>query len=123
MVHRSPQPAFTKFTYLQSQLDSEEAACIQGLALTDANYEVARLQLEKQYGRAERIIFGHITGLLQMAVPVRTTRDLWSLHDRIQAHVRSLEGLGIASDRYGVILYFDGSSVLSICRLSFFFYL
>lgn len=105
IVHSNSQlPTISKFTYLQSLLKGEAASAICGLSLTETNYDFARTILEQRFGRKERIIFSHIQALLNMSTPGRSTSELWALHDSLQTHVRSLEGLGINGCTYGVIL-------------------
>ena len=103
-VDESELTTVTKFTYLQNLLSGEALMSIKGLALTDANYQTAKDLLQKRFGRKERIIFCHVQGLLNMTSPGNTTGDLWSLHDTLQTHIRSLETLDIKGDTYGVIL-------------------
>ena len=61
-----------------------------------------------RFGHTERIIFAHIQDLLNISVPSSTTKSkfatLWKLKDNLQAHVRSLETLGVSGTQYGVIL-------------------
>ena len=105
IVHRNSElPTVSKFTYLQSLLKGEALAAINGLALTEANYETARVLLDKRFGRKDRIVFGHIQALLNLPTQVKTTQDLWALHDKLQTHIRSLETLEITGATYGVIL-------------------
>ena len=82
---------------------------IQGLALTTANYQVACNLLKDRFGRSEKIIFAHVQGLLNvsLAPPAKGAdyvQSLWRLQDELLRHIRSLEGLGINGDQYGVVL-------------------
>ena len=108
IVDSSTIPTTNKFTYLQSLVTGEAASAIVGLALTEINYENAKDILQKRFGRPERIIFGHIQDLLQGNSLARensaSVKNLWTVYDRIQNHVRSLENLGISGDQYGVFL-------------------
>ena len=99
-------PSVRKLTYLQSLLKGEAAACIEGLAITDASYPVACDLLEKRFGRKERIIFAHLQALLAIPPPTTTPKaaPLRRLFDELQAHVRSLQTLGIDGATYGVVL-------------------
>ena len=105
MVHDNPQlPAVSKFSYLQTLLEGDAATAISGLALTATNYESARTLLEKRFGRKERIIFSHVQCLLNLSPSGKTVAELWTLHDTLLNHVRSLESLNIKGETYGVIL-------------------
>ena len=98
-------PDITKFSYLLSLLKSEARMAVQGLSLTAANYRTACEILGKRYGRPERIIFSHLQELLTLNVPRKpSVTDLWRIYDDLQAHVRSLDALGISGEQYGVVL-------------------
>ena len=100
-------PDITKFSYLLSLLKSEARMAVQGLSLTAANYRTACDILGKRYGRPERIIilFSHLQELLTLSVPRKpNVTDLWRMYDDLQAHVRSLDALGISGEQYGVVL-------------------
>ena len=81
---------------------------VNGLAITEANYQVACDLLVNRYGRKERIIFAHIQGLLNLVMPVQSKVSrvtlLWRLLDEVLTHIRSLESLGIRGSEYGVFL-------------------
>ena len=103
----------SKFTYLQSLLEGEAKAVIQGLAITSDNYPIACKLLEDRFGRRERIIFfAHIQGLLNVTMPLmsgssgKTSRipNLWKLQDELLSHIRSLEAMGVKGDECGIFL-------------------
>ncbi|RUS83530.1 hypothetical protein EGW08_008709 [Elysia chlorotica] len=51
------------------------------------------------------VIFGHIQQLLKIQpISTKGSRNLWRLHDEIQANVRSLEHLVVDGATYGVVL-------------------
>lgn len=109
LVDQSELPDISKFSYLQSLLQGEALSVIQGLALSSANYKVACDLLKERFGRPERIIFAHVQGLLNVTLTPRAKganqcESLWKLQDQLLCHVRSLEGLGINGDKYGVVL-------------------
>ena len=109
LVNQSDLPVISKFSYLQSLLQGEALSVIQGLALTTANYEVACDLLKERFGRPEKIIFAHVQGLLNISSTPRAKgadyiSSLWKLQDELLRHIRSLEGLGIHGDQYGVVL-------------------
>ena len=94
----------TKLTYLDSVLEGEAKAVIQGLSVTDANYKIAVEILEKRYGRKETQIFCHVQQILNLNADGTSTKSLWKLHDALRVHLRSLEALGVNSTQYGLIL-------------------
>ena len=108
LVDQSELPVISKFSYLQSLLE-EALSVVQGLSLTSANYKVACILLKERFGRTERIIFAHVQELLNVSLKPRVKGanecdSLWKLQDQLLWHVRSLEGLGINGDQYGVVL-------------------
>lgn len=95
-VDKTNLNAVTKFTYLRSLLSGEAAAAITRLTLSATNYETALNILKERFGRHDRIKFSHSQALLNISVPEKPRVDaLWTLYNTIQAHVRSLEVLGI----------------------------
>ncbi|GAB1607213.1 hypothetical protein Ahia01_001004600, partial [Argonauta hians] len=105
LIHETALPAVTKFTYLTSVLKGEAKACIQGLSLTEANYNVAVNILSERFGKKEIIIASHIDTLLNIDIPPSLqTHQLWEILDMITSNVRSLENLGISGEQYGALL-------------------
>ena len=105
VVDRGDLPDVTKFAYLRSLLEGEAKASIQGLSLKAVNYKIACELLKQRYGRPERIIFAHVQELLVLEVPsTPSVEELWKTYNSLQSHIRSLAGLDIAGEQYGVIL-------------------
>lgn len=95
-----------KFSYLKSFLSGTAASAVAGLALSDANYDIAIDLLKKRFGRKDLVINAHMNKLLNMT-PVKRANDvsaLRKLHDDCEIQVRSLDALGVASDTYGSLL-------------------
>ena len=104
-VDSTDLPVVSKFTYLRSLLDGEAKQAIEGLSITNDHYKTAWSILKERYGRKKRIIFTHIQELLNISLPSKCSLSmLWLLNDTLQAHMRSLDSLGIKGDQYGVIL-------------------
>lgn len=106
-IHKnSALPAIDKFKYLSSYLTGRAAAAIEGLTLTDRNYEIAVKTLLERFGKDEVIIEDHMSRLLSIrpVLNVEETGRLRMLYDEIQAGVRSLEALGVPPSGYGVLL-------------------
>ncbi|MCP4269324.1 MAG: DUF1759 domain-containing protein [Candidatus Brocadiaceae bacterium] len=91
-----------KFMYLSSYLKGEAANVVLGLSTTAANYDVAKSLLCNRFGRKEKIVAVHIQSLLNLQN--EKIDNLWTLHDKLQIHIRSLHNLGIEGGDYGVIL-------------------
>ena len=105
VIHDSELPVVTKFTYLRSLLHGEAKATITGLSLTAAHYQTACRLLKERFGRPEQIVFSHIQELLNVTVPKNPDVSvLWNCYNDLQAHIRSLETLGITGEQYGVVL-------------------
>ena len=95
--------AVTKFSYLVSTLKGDAKDVIDGLPITNENYETAKQLVKNRFGRKDLIIAHHIHALLTLPVASRTT-DLIRFYDTLMGHVRALASLGITSDQFGVIL-------------------
>ena len=97
-------------SYLHSLLDGTAADAISGLSLTSTNYAEAIALLKKRFGNRQHIVNKHMDQLIAIE-PVTSLHDLKGLrrlYDKIEAHIRSLKGLGISSESYSSML----SSVL-----------
>ncbi|XP_076044913.1 uncharacterized protein LOC143027509 [Oratosquilla oratoria] len=109
LVDQSDLPVISKFSYLQSLLRGEALSVIQGLALTTENYKIACDLLKERFGSTERIIFAHVSGLMNASLTSRAKGvnqcdSLWKLRDQLLRHIRSLEALGISGKQYGMVL-------------------
>ena len=105
IVDSTDLPVVTKFTYLRTLLKGEAKSAISGLKLTAANYQTAVALLKDRFGRTDRIIFSHIEALLQLKVAADpSVSQLWTMFNKLQSHIRSLEAMGITGSQYGVIL-------------------
>ena len=94
-----------KFNYLHSHLEGSAARSVQGLTLTEANYEAAVAILEERFGRPQQIIAAHMDELLKLQ-PCSNERSssIRFVYDKIRVHVRGLDSLGVTPDQYGSLL-------------------
>ena len=110
-VHNNSQlVSVDKFNYLKSLLSGTALEAIQGLTLTDANYNEAVTILQKRFGNRQQIIDKHMDKLLNVE-PVTSSRNISGirhLFDTVEANIRSLNSLGVRSESYSSLL----SSVL-----------
>ena len=61
--------------------------------------------MESRFGRRELIIFEHVQALLSLSAGKQhNVSSLRKVQDSLLAHTRSLEGLGVNGDQYGVLL-------------------
>ena len=77
-----------KFSYLKSLLEGAAAKAIQGLTLSDANYDSAIDLLKERFGKPQAIITAHMEELLK--IPSSTSdcsHSLRSVCDKIIIHV------------------------------------
>ena len=92
-----------KFNYLSSLLDGAAAALtIQGLKLTEGNYDSAIELLHKRFGNPQQIVSAHMDELLKLPVcNGDRVSSLMYIHDKILIHIRGLNSLGVDSKQYG----------------------
>jgi len=93
-----------KFSYLKSLLEGAAARTIQGLTLSDANYDSAIVMLEERFGRPKEILAAHMDELYKIpSCTVDRPSALRSVYDKIVAHLRGLETLKLTAEQYGLL--------------------
>ena len=106
-VHDNPDLTnIERFTYLKGYLTNEASRCIEGLAVTAANYHEARRLLKDRFGNRNLIISKHMDALLSLE-PVKSTNSIGSLrllYDKIMMNVRALKSFDISSNQFGPML-------------------
>lgn len=104
-VHESNVSPIEKFTYLRGQLRGEALATVTGLSLTNKNYDVALALLEERFGNENMCIRAHVNELLNIDIISKIEyKPLRSLLDKIHVHIRCLESLEVATEKYGLFL-------------------
>ena len=95
-----------KFNYLNSYLESTAAESVAGLTLTSANYEEAVSTLKRRFGNTQLIVDRHMDALLNLTSVTshHDLRGLRRLYDSVEANIRGLRALGVASESYGGLL-------------------
>ncbi len=93
-----------RFQYLRGQLDGEAARAIEGLALTNDNYNKAQDILAKRFGQKHKLINAYMRALWEIEQPADTVEQLRTFHDGLESHVRGLEALGTTEGAYGALL-------------------
>ena len=94
-----------KYNYLNSLLEGPAARAIQGLALTEANYESAIQLLQARFGKPQQVISAHMDELLRLpSCTGDKSSSLRYVYDKISVHVRGLQALGVSSKEYGSLL-------------------
>jgi len=95
-VHKNTDISkINKFYYLNSLLEAQASCTIQGLNLTELNYDSAVELLQMRFGNPQQIITTHMDELLKQCG--REGFLLKLVYDKITIHVR---GLGIDSKQY-----------------------
>ena len=105
-VHKSTGlSTIDKFNYLYSLLEGTALCSIQGLSLTEENYEAAVDLLQQRFGNQQQVISAHMDELLKIpACSGDKTSQLRFVYDKISVSVRGLEALGVNSSQYGSLL-------------------
>ena len=94
-----------KFNYLHALLEGQTARAIQGLTLSETNYQAAVDILQERSGKTQQIISAHMDELLK--VPTSTwdkPGQLRIIYDKIKINVRGLESLGVKAEQDGSFL-------------------
>jgi hypothetical protein len=92
--------AVEKFQYWRGQVSGEAAKAIEGLPLTEGNYEHAIALLLERYGQPHKVINAYMKALWELQNPSETIQGLRSFHDNLETHLRGLTSLGKPEDMY-----------------------
>ena len=86
-------------------MEGTAASSIQGLTLSESNYDSAIKLLKERFGKPQQIIAAHMDELLKIqACTSERPGALRQVYDKINIHVRGLNSLGINSEQYGSLL-------------------
>ena len=86
-------------------LEGQAARAIQGLTLSESNYQAAVEILHERFSKTQQIISAHMDELLKL--PTCTwdkPGQLRIIYDKIKINVRGLESLGVKAEQYGSFL-------------------
>ena len=98
-------PTIEKFNYLIHYLEGAAARIVDGLQITEKNYDAAKKILKKRYGKCQMIITAHMEKLLKLRPCTgEKPNQLRYLFDKISIHLRGLESLGVTSENNGATL-------------------
>ncbi|KAG1653542.1 Gypsy retrotransposon integrase-like protein 1 [Nymphon striatum] len=86
------------------QLIGDAAKVIDGLPLTELNYEHALQILENRYGKKQQLVAAYMKGLWELPSPNFSIKSLQYFHDKLETYVRGLQSLGKNEDHYGELL-------------------
>ena len=94
-----------KFNYLKSLLEGPALRAIQGLTLSNANYDAAIDILKDRFGQPQQIVSAHMDEILKIqACNGERLSSLRYVYDKISVHVRGLASIGVSSEQYGSLL-------------------
>ncbi|XP_064479712.1 uncharacterized protein LOC135393064 [Ornithodoros turicata] len=95
-----------KFSYVLNSLTEPAASAIEGLQVSEENYDRAVQILTERFGLPQHIVDSHMDSLIHIK-PVTSTNDkegLRYLHQTVEANTRGLESLGIKLESYATML-------------------
>ncbi|XP_037508931.1 uncharacterized protein LOC119385594 [Rhipicephalus sanguineus] len=104
---KCPSSAARTFKYLKTYLAGAAKRAIEGISLTEANYNIAVKVLTERFERKDLLIDDHIDSLLAIE-PIETSSEvarLRDLYEQIQFRTGFLESLGMPSSEYAVVLH------------------
>lgn len=94
-----------KFNHLKSLLEGQASRAVQGLTLSENNYQSAVDILHQRFGKTQHIISTHMDELLKIPeCSGDKASQLRFVYDKISINVRGLEALGVNSSQYGSLL-------------------
>ncbi len=93
-----------KLQYLISQLDGEAARTLEGLQLSNANYQEAMSMLLSKYGQPHKIITAYMKALWDLPSPADEANAIRAFYDNMETYIRGLKSLGKTEDTYGDLL-------------------
>ena len=105
-VHKNPELSnIDKFNYLNSLLEGRALRAVQGLTVSEDNYQAAIDILQQRFGKPQQIISAHMDELMKIPpCTVDKPLQLRYVYDKISVHTRGLPSLGVDSKQYGSLL-------------------
>eukprot|EP00794_Sanderia_malayensis_P006304 gene6304-biopygen5218 len=96
-------PKIQKMSYLVNALEGQAYKAIEGMDLTEGNYDEVKEILKARFGKTQQIISSHMQALLNLGhkTTMMSTREVY---DNLNIHIRGLKSLGVTSKEYGSLL-------------------
>eukprot|EP00794_Sanderia_malayensis_P000740 gene740-biopygen24 len=96
-------PKIQKMRYLVNALEGQAYKAIEGMDLTEGNYDEMKEILKARFGKTQKIISSHMQALLNFGhkTTMMSTREVY---DNLNIHIRGLKSLGVTSKEYGSLL-------------------
>ena len=103
VIHTNDLSNVDKFNYLRSLLTGDALNAISGMSSTNENYDSAIQILTERFGKKVVVISSHMDALMKLPVLADNdnTQKFRRVYDKIESHIRSLQGLGVESKNYG----------------------
>ncbi|GFX71478.1 DUF5641 domain-containing protein [Trichonephila clavipes] len=105
-----------KFQYLIQCMSPGTRAkdIIDGYPPTAENYTKAIESLKARFGREELLVEYYVRELLTLVVKndTKSKLSITQLYDKLESHLRSLESIGMTSDKYSAMLFPLGESCI-----------
>lgn len=89
---------------LKSCIEGEASRAIEGLPVTELNYQPAVDILKQRYGNKQQLVSAHMDELLKLPSCNEKVSQLKYVYDKINVHVRGLNSLGVDSEKCGSLL-------------------
>ncbi|KAG0428729.1 hypothetical protein HPB47_024288, partial [Ixodes persulcatus] len=108
IVHTNSElPPIEKFKYLLTYLTDDAKRAVEGIRLSEQNYDLAVQTLQDRLGRRDILIDDHIDRLLSLTAVNSSTNavQLRKLYDAIRFRTTSLQGLDVPPSNYAVVLH------------------
>ncbi|XP_061717738.1 uncharacterized protein LOC133525496 [Cydia pomonella] len=83
-----------KLLYLQSVLDGEAKRALEGLDITNKNYQIAVNTLKERFGKTSTVVDAHYTALYNIKAADKSVLDSRRAYNEIERHLRVLKSLG-----------------------------
>lgn len=93
-IHLKNLPNSEKFSYLYSCLEGEATKVVEGLTITNDNYNLAIQKLKQRYGIKSQIIDAHYKSLSALPQTQPQAIECRRQLDTIETHLRVLQSLG-----------------------------
>ena len=105
-VHKNEHVSkINKLNYLKSLQEGQASRSLEGLDISEQNYQQAIDILKSRFGNKQQIVSAHMQALLKLQnCPNESVEQLRRIYDNINAHVRGLESIGTPMEHYGSLL-------------------
>ena len=109
-----------KFNYFRTFLEGAAKRAIEGISVTNANYNIAVETVTERFGNQKLVVFAHLNKLVNLNISTEETSKLRYTYDECEKHIRSLDVLGLKEADYGeIFVYIVLSKLPETTRLEF----